>query len=172
MSDVEAVPMQVRHEHLDCEVRDRLATLRALVQEELYITLSPHSSTTPDHAEAVNDSLHVHCPDNASSASAPVAAETAPVFRAMVFVDDEVMAEHCVGVLQGVIDSINAQMGGGGLSLGAVRCMVESMHIDDRGRSLAAFRDGSCPLLVCSNLAARGLDIPDTTHIFQVSQLS
>lgn len=35
-----------------------------------------------------------------------------------------------------------------------------------RTRTLEGFRDGSVPILVASDVAARGLDIPDVTHVF------
>ncbi len=35
------------------------------------------------------------------------------------------------------------------------------MDQDEREKALLQFRNGSCPILVCTDLAARGLDIPD-----------
>ncbi|MDX7950993.1 DEAD/DEAH box helicase [Lichenihabitans sp. Uapishka_5] len=47
---------------------------------------------------------------------------------------------------------------------------VGSLHgdMDQRSRmaSLDAFRNGDVALLVCSDVAARGLDIPDVSHVF------
>ena len=47
---------------------------------------------------------------------------------------------------------------------------VGSLHgdMDQRARmaSLDAFRNGEVALLVCSDVAARGLDIPEVTHVF------
>lgn len=47
---------------------------------------------------------------------------------------------------------------------------VGSLHgdMDQRARmaSLDAFRNGDVALLVCSDVAARGLDIPDVSHVF------
>ena len=39
------------------------------------------------------------------------------------------------------------------------------MEQDDRERSLYKFRNGSCHVLISTDLAARGLDIPDIDHI-------
>ncbi|MGL4520664.1 MAG: DEAD/DEAH box helicase [Phocaeicola sp.] len=39
------------------------------------------------------------------------------------------------------------------------------MEQDDRERSLYKFRNGSCYVLVCTDLAARGLDIADVGHV-------
>lgn len=35
-----------------------------------------------------------------------------------------------------------------------------------RTETLNAFRDGKVQLLVCSDVAARGLDLPDVSHVF------
>lgn len=39
------------------------------------------------------------------------------------------------------------------------------MEQPDRERALYKFRNGSCPVLVSTDLAARGLDIPEVEHI-------
>lgn len=41
-----------------------------------------------------------------------------------------------------------------------------------RKQALDTFRKGSCPILITSDLAARGLDIPDVTHIIQMDMPS
>lgn len=41
-----------------------------------------------------------------------------------------------------------------------------------RKQALDQFRKGSCPVLITSDLAARGLDIPDVTHIIQLDMPS
>jgi len=46
---------------------------------------------------------------------------------------------------------------------------VASIHGDktqlDRTKALAGFKDGSCPLLIATDVAARGLDIPDVEYV-------
>jgi len=46
---------------------------------------------------------------------------------------------------------------------------VGSIHGDksqqDRTKSLSKFKDGSCPLLIATDVAARGLDIPDVEYV-------
>jgi len=48
-----------------------------------------------------------------------------------------------------------------------------SIHGDksqpDRTRALNAFKDGSCPLLIATDVAARGLDIPDVEYVINFS---
>lgn len=39
------------------------------------------------------------------------------------------------------------------------------MEQQDRERALYKFRNGSCPVLVCTDLASRGLDIPGVDHV-------
>ena len=40
---------------------------------------------------------------------------------------------------------------------------------DQRTKALAEFKDGSCPLLVATDVAARGLDIPNVEFVLNVS---
>ena len=39
------------------------------------------------------------------------------------------------------------------------------LSLDERMRALDAFRDGDSPVLVATDIAARGLDIPDVSHV-------
>jgi superfamily II DNA/RNA helicase len=50
-----------------------------------------------------------------------------------------------------------------GFSVGALHGDMDQMA---RMASLEAFKNGSVALLVCSDVAARGLDIPDVSHVF------
>ena len=50
-----------------------------------------------------------------------------------------------------------------GFSVGALHGDMDQMA---RMASLDAFKNGSVALLVCSDVAARGLDIPDVSHVF------
>ncbi|CAN0139564.1 unnamed protein product [Phaeothamnion confervicola] len=40
---------------------------------------------------------------------------------------------------------------------------------NERERALGKFRDGSCPLMIATDVAARGLDIPDVEHVVNYS---
>lgn len=39
------------------------------------------------------------------------------------------------------------------------------MRSSERTESLGAYRSGAISYLVCTDIAARGLDIPETTHV-------
>ena len=39
------------------------------------------------------------------------------------------------------------------------------MEQDERERALIKFRNKSCPVLICTDLGSRGLDIPEVKHI-------
>lgn len=40
---------------------------------------------------------------------------------------------------------------------------------NDRTKAVQSFKDGSCPLLVATDVAARGLDIPDVEYVINFS---
>lgn len=47
-------------------------------------------------------------------------------------------------------------------------CISGKMSKEDRKNAMTAFRSGKSPILVSSDLSARGLDIPDVSHIFNL----
>jgi superfamily II DNA/RNA helicase len=74
--------------------------------------------------------------------------------RALVFADVDVTAERAT-----------AQLDHHGVA-------VAELHADfdkfDRMRAMADFRSGAARVLVASDLAARGLDLPGVTHVFNL----
>ncbi len=44
----------------------------------------------------------------------------------------------------------------------------ETMNIDQRALALEQYRKGACRVLVCTDLTARGIDVPETTLVIQV----
>jgi superfamily II DNA/RNA helicase len=46
-----------------------------------------------------------------------------------------------------------------------VQALHGGMAQADRTRTIDAFRAGTLPVLIATNVAARGLDIPDITHV-------
>lgn len=47
----------------------------------------------------------------------------------------------------------------------AVTAYHGGMEQDERERALIKFRNGSCPILICTDLGARGLDVSDVKHV-------
>ncbi len=60
-------------------------------------------------------------------------------------------------------DSLNILLGGRGYN---VNCLHGDMEQAQRNRVMAAFRRGEIDILVATDVAARGLDIDDVTHVF------
>lgn len=56
------------------------------------------------------------------------------------------------------------------LSTPIVSILNEDMNIEDRMVSIKKFQKGESKILICSDLGARGLDIPFTSLVIQVSQ--
>ena len=44
----------------------------------------------------------------------------------------------------------------------------DTMNIDQRAVALERYRSGQCRILVCTDLAARGIDVPSTSLVIQV----
>lgn len=44
----------------------------------------------------------------------------------------------------------------------------QSSSLPERKKAMAAFRSGAATILIASDVAARGLDIPDVTHVFNI----
>jgi len=60
-------------------------------------------------------------------------------------------------------DSLNILLGGRGYN---VNCLHGDMEQAQRNRVMAAFRRGEIDILVATDVAARGLDVDDVTHVF------
>ncbi|MDC1228235.1 DEAD/DEAH box helicase [Octadecabacter sp.] len=61
------------------------------------------------------------------------------------------------------VDAVAKSMTKAGLDASPIHGDLEQSH---RMRTLAAFRDGTLRFLVASDVAARGLDIPNVSHVF------
>ncbi|PAV72627.1 hypothetical protein WR25_21082 [Diploscapter pachys] len=72
-------------------------------------------------------------------------------FKVIVFVKSKVLADHLSSDL--VLKGIDAQGLHGGRSQ------------SDRENSLAQLRDGTIRILIATDLASRGIDVPDITHV-------
>ena len=60
-------------------------------------------------------------------------------------------------------DHLNILLGGRGYN---VNCLHGDMEQSQRSRVMAAFRRGDFDILVATDVAARGLDVEDVTHVF------
>ncbi len=74
--------------------------------------------------------------------------------RAIVFVNDE-----------DSIEIINAKLNYHNYKS---VCISGKMSKEDRKNAMESFRNGKSPILVSSDLSARGLDIPDVSHVFNL----
>ncbi|PAV62989.1 hypothetical protein WR25_03881 [Diploscapter pachys] len=72
-------------------------------------------------------------------------------FKVIIFVKSKVLADHLSSDL--VLKGIDAQGLHGGRSQ------------SDRENSLAQLRDGTIRILIATDLASRGIDVPDITHV-------
>jgi len=140
VSAAELVPKQVKHEHIEVPAEQRLAVLRYVVAKEL--------------------SAHLE--------------QGGVGFRAIVFTDEdeqqqlqqqqqqqqntvdlELIKKACESGLKSVGDKAS----------GTVCILREDSSLDERASSLLAFRQGAASILLCSGLAARGIDVPETSHV-------
>ncbi len=85
-------------------------------------------------------------------------------FQCIVFVDEiknvNIYREKLGSVLHkiGVIDNVDK-----------ISCLVPSLSVESRRSSLNCFRSGEAHILLCSDIASRGLDIPNNSLVIQVS---
>ena len=95
------------------------------------------------------------------------------IFQAVIFVDNGAYAnavyETATSALQTYqrLQPINDD----GEIKGIVTYLSDTGSLDERAAALNAFREGKAHILVCSDIAARGLDVPNVSHVFQVIYL-
>ena len=144
-------PQQVQHEHIQCDAERRFACLRYLVLKEIRELRAARSGATAA-GEGVTD-------------------WAGRAFKAMVFSDDK--TPEALDSLQAACTSALAAAGEDphedGRPAGLVAVLTPSSSLDERGSAIKAFREGATSILVCSGIGARGLDVPDTTHVFMTS---
>ena len=139
VSAAELVPKQVKHEHIEVPAEQRLAVLRYVVAKEL--------------------SAHL---DQGGGG-----------FRAIVFTDeDDQQLQQQQQQQQNTVDlELIKKACESGLkrdenkASGTVSILREDSSLDERASSLLAFREGAASILLCSGLAARGIDVPETSHV-------
>lgn len=168
MSAKELVPAQVVHEYVECLQEQRFSCLKYLLQREYSSWMNESSSQ--ESSSRLKKFLNKNKPQSPRP------------FRAMVFVDEEDIAPTVTG--NGFV-SLRTTLSGDNLSSDVliaslssifpveegrdrVKFLGEFMSLDERADSLNAFRDGLCPVILATGCAARGIDIPSITHVFQV----
>lgn len=101
--------------------------------------------------------------------STPPAASDVPAapregsFQAVIFVDDGPLAAEVCATAAATLAASSSSSAVGGVSY-----LSDSGSLDERAKALNAFRDGTSSILVCSDIASRGLDVPNVSHVFQM----
>ena len=121
------------------EIRDLSASH---LRQPVEISVAPAAKTADRIAQSV---MHLHHGDKMRAVADMVRQNTGK--RIIVFTRTKRGADRVVQQLNAV--SLSAAAIHGNKSQG------------QRERALAAFRDGSCPVLIATDIAARGIDIPD-----------
>ena len=103
-----------------------------------------------------------HTATTRSSSSSGSSGAGRPKFQVVVFVEDEALASDVCAAARAAL----AASGSG--AVGTVSYLSDAGSLDERAQALGAFRDGKATVLVCSDIAARGLDVPDVSHVFQM----
>ena len=102
----------------------------------------------------------------------------APVaFQAIVFVDDgededgSMSVDGVAAYLAAFAEEHNAKTAADSSqpALLGVSSLSDAMRNDDRAAAMEAFRSGQSSFLVCWDIAARGIDIPNTALVVQMS---
>lgn len=85
-------------------------------------------------------------------------------FQCIVFADDESSVNSYKDKLFDVL-----RKGGVVSQEDDIACLTAFKSIDSRRESLKHFRDGVSKILLCSDIASRGLDLPNNALVIQVS---
>ena len=119
---------------------------RDILHEPVHLQVTPASSAAPmiDHWV-----YHVEKPDK-TMLLAGILAHT-PHTRALVFTRTKYGADRVV-----------RQLGRSGIRAAAIH---GNKSQNERTRALAAFKSGQSPVLVATDIAARGLDVDDISHV-------
>lgn len=144
VSAAELVPFQVEHEHIECSSEMRLAVLRHVIAKAAKVKVREATAGIAGDGGKVEEGELLD-----------------QQFRAIVFVDDGDDLETVKSVCESALKK--AQV------VGAVSILNEGASLDQRASSLGGFREGESCVLLCSGLAARGIDIPDITHVVMLS---
>lgn len=148
LSDIHLLPQHVRHEYIPCDLALRPAILMYLLRKEL---LEPSEDSDEDfssrqcivfvdYVDQV-DAYKVSIEKLLSKTSSPT--QSSSRLQSMNDAPASLSSEVCV--------------------------LLDDDNIDSRREAMDAFRQGRSRVLLCSDLAARGLDIPNTSLVIQMS---
>eukprot|EP01039_Chlorochromonas_danica_P006721 gene6722-7430_t len=145
LSDIHLLPQHVRHEYIPCDLALRPAILMYLLRKELF-----------DPSEDSNEDVSTR--------------------QCIVFVDyvDQVEA-YKLSIEKLLSKASSPAQSTGRLQssqstndANEVCVLLDDDNIDSRREAMDAFRQGRSRVLLCSDLAARGLDIPNTSLVIQM----
>ena len=96
------------------------------------------------------------------------------IFQAVIFVDNGAYATVVYETATAALQAFQrlqppSTKDGEGVEKGIVTYLSDTGSLDERAAALNAFREGKAHILVCSDIAARGLDVPNVSHVFQVT---
>ena len=140
------VPKQVNHEYIVCDSDKsdftfRISCLKYLVKTE--IDKFNENDIASNYIQTDIDGFK----ENES-------------FQAMIFIDEKEIVDKIKSSMLALFPSSDYNI---------VSYIDESMNLDERAEILSSFREGKCKILLCTNIVARGIDVLNTSHIFQVS---
>lgn len=98
-------------------------------------------------------------------AESKLAVGTSEPMQSIVFVDKEAYIEQYKNYILG---SFRKNLFDMDIGEESIRILTSDVNIEARKSSLDSFRDGTTKILLCSDLAARGIDIPATALVVQV----
>lgn len=86
-------------------------------------------------------------------------------FKCLVFIDDEDKADNYQVKLNILLKKILSNSSDDNV----VDALVSTRNIDNRREVLNSFKEGTTKILLCSDLASRGIDIPNNRLVIQMS---
>jgi len=184
VSAAELVPKQVRHEVIECTLDQRAALMRYLVTKELASWDKDQVALAAGLVDSFGDRMDGHMTTTVSTSDGETTTTKLGKdgkeheqgeqgglrpFQMLVFVD--ALSQEGIDAAIAAANSAlkKAAATGGGRVVGKVDYLSEDMSLDDRAETLSEFRKGDCSVLLCSGIAARGLDVPNISHVVMFS---
>jgi superfamily II DNA/RNA helicase len=192
----ELVPESIEHEYVECSQDQRFQCLRYLIKKELEAYQPTAEETRKPRAKSPF-AKYFTAKRSAGAVTSTGSTGKNHSFQAIVFLDDDIVSgssgspvslrmskyasahDGSVASEQGkdssliysLIDSLERLFDDrrNGTNKNFIAFLTEHMSLDQRAESLDSFRNGESNVLLCTSCAARGIDIPSITHVFQLS---